>query len=67
MLHGKITAFNLERGFGFIRRDDGAGDVFVHIRGMAPGCEPVVGAAVTFDVRMDDRSGKPRAVGVRTM
>jgi CspA family cold shock protein len=67
MLHGRISVFNEERGWGFIKRDDGAPDVFVHIREMVPGCVPRPGAAVTFDIVQDQRSGKPRAVRVRTI
>ena len=33
MATGKVKFYNLDRGFGFITRDDG-GNVFFHIKGM---------------------------------
>jgi CspA family cold shock protein len=30
VLRGKVCWFNVRQGFGFITKDDGTGDVFVH-------------------------------------
>lgn len=29
-MHGKVKWFSAEKGYGFIEREDNAGDVFVH-------------------------------------
>jgi len=68
MQSGTVKFFNGQKGFGFIRPDDGGQDVFVHIaaleragiRGLAEGQK------VSFDVEQDRRSGRS-AVGNLTL
>lgn len=52
MAIGTVKFFDINKGFGFIRPDDGAKDVFVHVSavesaGMAPLTE---GQKVSFEV-----------------
>jgi cold shock protein len=62
---GKIKMFQVDRGFGFIQPDAGGADVFFHVSSVRKGdgeIEP--GAPVTFEVGVDERSGRPRATMV---
>jgi CspA family cold shock protein len=64
MPHGKIKMFNDDKGFGFIRPDDGSNDVFFHISSLREGDEIAVGTVVTFETGVDPKSGKTKAVSV---
>jgi CspA family cold shock protein len=63
---GKVKLFNEERGFGFIKPDDGTGDVFFHITALREGADVAVGVgiAVSFEMGTDKRTGKTKAVSV---
>jgi CspA family cold shock protein len=58
-----VKWFNPNRGFGFIARDDGGGDVFVHIKAVhKAGFNGLVeGAKVDFDV-VDTAASKQRKI-----
>jgi CspA family cold shock protein len=64
MPRGKIKMFNEDKAFGFIKPDDGGADVFFHVSGLREGDEITVGKAVTFEVGVDPKSGKSKAIGV---
>ncbi|HKT20907.1 MAG TPA: cold-shock protein [Stellaceae bacterium] len=64
MAIGTVKWFNTQKGFGFIRPDDGGKDVFVHISaveraGMGSLSE---GQKIKYDVAMD--RGKPAAANL---
>jgi CspA family cold shock protein len=64
MPSGKIKMFNDEKGFGFIKPNDGGGDVFFHITALREGDKISVGKAVNFEMGADPKSGKSKAVAV---
>merc|ERR1711862_442599 len=65
-LNGTIKKFMEEKGFGFIERDDGQGDIFFHFSKLASGDKEdcVAGASVTFDEGWNDRSNKACAENI---
>jgi CspA family cold shock protein len=64
MPQGRIKMFNEDKGFGFIKPDDGGSDVFFHVTDLREGDEITVDAAVAFEMGKDPKSGKPKAVDV---
>jgi CspA family cold shock protein len=61
---GKIKMFDEGRGFGFIKPDDGGVDVFFHVSALQDGDEITQGKAVKFEIGVDPKSGKTKAVSV---
>jgi CspA family cold shock protein len=61
---GKIKMFNEDKGFGFIKPDDGSGDVFFHVSALREGDEIAKDKPVSFEVGVDKKSGKTKAVSV---
>lgn len=61
---GKVKWFNAEKGYGFIERDDGEGDVFVHFSAIQEeGFKALQeGESVEFDIVSGDRG--PQASNV---
>jgi cold shock protein len=60
---GKIKMFNDEKGFGFIKPDDGGNDVFFHVSALREG-EVKPDKAVSFEMGTDPKTGKSKAVSV---
>mmetsp|Transcript_42615 Transcript_42615/g.102747 ORF Transcript_42615/g.102747 Transcript_42615/m.102747 type:complete len:130 (+) Transcript_42615:64-453(+) len=63
---GTVKWFDKTKGFGFITREDSGEDVFVHQTAIvSDGFRSLDdGIAVEFQVDVDDRNGKTRAVEV---
>jgi len=61
---GKVKMFNEERGFGFIKPDDGSADILFHVSDLRECDEILKDAIVTFEIGVDPKSGKTKAVSV---
>src|SRR5690242_19004431 len=63
---GTVKFFNAERGYGFIKPDDGGRDVFVHITAVErAGLKSLnEGQRVSFEVEPDKKGKGPKAVNL---
>src|SRR3954469_1027743 len=63
---GTVKFFNGERGYGFIKPDDGGRDVFVHITAVErAGLKDLSeGQRITFEVEPDKKGKGPKAVNL---
>ena len=66
MAQGTVKFFNADKGYGFIRPEDGSGDAFVHISAVeAAGMRTLDREQrVTYDLE-NDRSGRTSAVNLQ--
>jgi CspA family cold shock protein len=63
---GVVKFFNGERGYGFIKPDDGGRDVFVHITAVEQAGLKALneGQKINFDVEPDKKGKGPKAVNL---
>lgn len=66
---GVVKFFNTEKGYGFIKPDDGGKDIFVHISavqrsGLAALAE---GQKLEFELEPDKRGKGPKAVNLAVL
>ena len=64
-MQGTVKWFNATKGFGFIEREDGGKDVFVHTSSLGGNTSLYEGEKVEFEVEDGDKG--PKAVNVRTV
>ena len=64
---GTVKFFNVDKGFGFIKPDNGGADIFVHISAVqASGMTGLEeNQKVEFDTEPDRRGKGPKAVNLR--
>jgi CspA family cold shock protein len=64
---GLIKFFNAEKGYGFIKPDDGSSDIFVHITALEQaGLHALAeGQKVVYDIEPDKKGKGPKAVNLR--
>ncbi len=69
MINGTVKFFNANKGFGFITRDDGAADVFVHITAVERSGMNSLGEGqkVSFELVADRRTGKVAAESLQAV
>jgi len=62
MLKGTLRKWNDDKGFGFVRLENEARDIFIHISALKNmSRRPIVGDVIHFDIEIDD-SGKAKAI-----
>jgi len=63
---GTVKFFNAEKGFGFIKPDNGGPDIFVHISAVQASGLPGLQEAqkVSYETEADKRGKGPKAVDI---
>ncbi len=64
---GTVKFFNADKGYGFIKPDDGGRDIFVHITALERvGLHSLnEGQRVSFEIEPDKKGKGPKAVDLR--
>lgn len=64
---GTVKFFNGEKGFGFIKPDDGGKDVFVHVSAVQRSgmTQLTEGSRVSFETEPDKHGKGPKAVNLQ--
>jgi cold shock protein len=64
---GTVKFFNGDKGYGFIRPDDGSRDVFVHVSAVTSSGLGTLneGQRISFEIEPDKRGKGPKAINLR--
>ena len=64
---GVVKFFNANKGYGFIKPDDGSGDIFVHITAVEQAGLRALneGQKVAYEIEPDKKGKGPKAVNIR--
>ena len=66
---GMVKFFNGEKGYGFIKPDDGGSDIFVHVSALEQaGLHSLnEGQKVSYDIEPDKKGKGPKALNLRLL
>jgi CspA family cold shock protein len=64
---GTVKFFNAEKGYGFIKPDDGGRDIFVHITAVeTAGLRSLAeGQRISYEIEPDKKGKGPKAVSLQ--
>jgi CspA family cold shock protein len=64
---GTVKFFNADKGYGFIKPDDGGRDIFVHITAVeTAGLRSLAeGQRITYEIEPDKKGKGPKAVALQ--
>ena len=66
---GVVKFFNAEKGYGFIKPDDGSSDVFVHVSALEQAGLHTLneGQKVSYEIEPDKKGKGPKALNLRLL
>jgi CspA family cold shock protein len=63
---GTVKFFNIDKGYGFIKPDDGGRDIFVHVTAVEQAGLTALaeGQRVSFEIEPDKKGKGPKAINL---